>query len=107
MDSVREQIDAALQRQKLNKDTVYSILRQIADAIEPPKLVPAPAPEPTPAPAPVAPTPTPAPAPAPTPEPTPETTPVPAPEPTPVPAPAPKKKTVKRVVKKKVAEPKA
>ena len=91
MDSVREQIDAALQRQKLSKDTVYSILRQIADAIEPPVLVP---PAPVTAPAPV-----PAPAPAPTP--------APAPAPEPVPPSTPKKKTVKRVVKKKAVEPKA
>ena len=41
MDSVREQIEEALQRSKIHKETVYGILRQIADAIEPP----APAPE--------------------------------------------------------------
>tara|TARA_Y100000996_G_scaffold408342_1_gene387252 strand:+ start:7036 stop:7296 length:261 start_codon:yes stop_codon:yes gene_type:complete len=86
MDSVREQIEEALQRSKIHKETVYGILRQIADAIEPP----APAPVKVAAPAPVK-----APAPAP---------PAPAP-PAPAPAPAtPKKKVVKRVVKKKVAE---
>ena len=85
MDSVREQIEEALQRSKIHKETVYGILRQIADAIEPP----APAPVKVAAPAPVkASTPAPAPAPAP---------PAPAPE-------TPKKKVVKRVVKKKVAE---
>ena len=86
MDSVREQIEEALQRSKIHKETVYGILRQIADAIEPPAPAPvkvaAPAPVKAPAPAP------PAPAPAP---------PAPAPE-------TPKKKVVKRVVKKKVAE---
>jgi outer membrane biosynthesis protein TonB len=101
MDSIREQIDTALQRQKLNKDTVYGILKQIIDKIEP--QAPAPEPTPAPAPAPVAPTPTPAPAPVPAPTPDP----VPAPTPEPTPAPEPKKKTVKRVVKKKAAEPKA
>ena len=86
MDSVREQIEEALQRSKIHKETVYGILRQIADAIEPPApaTVKAPAPAP-PAPAPPAPAP---PAPAP---------PAPAPE-------TPKKKVVKRVVKKKVEE---
>tara|TARA_Y100000746_G_scaffold127124_1_gene108860 strand:+ start:3152 stop:3409 length:258 start_codon:yes stop_codon:yes gene_type:complete len=85
MDSVREQIEEALQRSKIHKETVYGILRQIADAIEPP----APAPVKVAAPAPVkASAPAPAPAPAP---------PAPAPE-------TPKKKVVKRVVKKKVAE---
>ena len=90
MDSVREQIEEALQRSKIHKETVYGILRQIADAIEPP----APAPVKVAAPAPVkaaapAPAPAPAAAPAPAPAPAPET---------------PKKKVVKRVVKKKVAE---
>ena len=85
MDSVREQIEEALQRSKIHKETVYGILRQIADAIE----TPAPAPVKVAAPAPVkASAPAPAPAPAP---------PAPAPE-------TPKKKVVKRVVKKKVAE---
>jgi len=69
MDSVREQIEEALQRSKIHKETVYGILRQIADAIEPPAPAPvkvaAPAP---PAPAPPAPAP-PAPAPAPAPAP--------------------------------------
>ena len=92
MDSVREQIEAALQRPKINKDTVYGILKQIADTIEPPAPAPvkvaAPAPAPVKAPAPPAP-PAPAPAPAPAPVPVPET---------------PKKKVVKRVVKKKVVE---
>ena len=64
MDSIREQIETALQRPKLHKENVYGILKQIVDTIEPP------APEPTPAPA------------------------------------TPKKKPVKRVVKKKAAEPK-
>ena len=88
MDSVREQIEEALQRSKIHKETVYGILRQIADAIEPPAPAPvkvaAPAPVKAPAPAPPAPAPAPAP-------------PAPAPE-------TPKKKVVKRVVKKKVAE---
>ena len=42
MDSVREQIEEALQRSKIHKETVYGILRQIADAIEPPAPTPAP-----------------------------------------------------------------
>ena len=73
MDSVREQIEEALQRSKIHKETVYGILRQIADAIEPPAPAPVKAAAPAPAP------------------------PAPAPE-------TPKKKVVKRVVKKKVAE---
>tara|TARA_B100000767_G_scaffold241037_1_gene237308 strand:+ start:718 stop:951 length:234 start_codon:yes stop_codon:yes gene_type:complete len=77
MDSVREQIEEALQRSKIHKETVYGILRQIADAIEPP----APAPVKV-----VVPIKAPAPAP-----------PAPAPE-------TPKKKVVKRVIKKKVEE---
>jgi hypothetical protein len=81
MDSIRKQIEDALQRSKIQKETVYGILRQIVDAIEPP------APAPAPAPAPPAPAPEPAPAPAPAPE-------------------TPKKKVVKRVVKKKVVESK-
>ena len=88
MDSVREQIEAALQRPKIHKDTVYGILKQIADAIEPP--APAPVKVAAPAPAPVkvaAPAPPAPPAPAPVPE-------------------TPKKKVVKRVVKKKVVESK-
>ena len=40
MDSVREQIEEALQRSKIHKETVYGILRQIADAIEPPAPAP-------------------------------------------------------------------
>jgi len=74
MNSIREQIETALQRPKINKETVYGILKQIVDVIEPPASAPAPpkAPEPAPEPAP----------------------------------PTPKRKTVKRVVKKKVAEPK-
>ena len=55
MDSVREQIEEALQRSKIHKETVYGILRQIADAIEPP--APTPAPVKVPAPAPPAPAP--------------------------------------------------
>ena len=89
MDSVREQIEEALQRSKIHKETVYGILRQIADAIEPP--APTPAPVKVAAPAPVK-----APAPAP-PAPAPPAPPAPAPE-------TPKKKVVKRVDKKKVAE---
>ena len=87
MDSVREQIEEALQRSKIHKETVYGILRQIADAIEPPAPAPAPVKAATPvkAPAPAPPAP---PAPAPPP---------PAPE-------TPNKKVVKRVVKKKVGE---
>src|SRR5210317_901457 len=96
MDSIRKQIEDALQRSKIQKETVYGILRQIVDAIEPP------------APAPAPPTPAPAPAPTPTPVPPAPASPAPAP-PTPAPAPAPatpKKKVVKRVVKKKVVESK-
>ena len=77
MDSVREQIEEALQRSKIHKETVYGILKQIADAIEPPAAAPVKAVAPVKAPAP------------PTPTPAPET---------------PKKKVVKRVVKKKVVE---
>jgi len=59
MDSVREQIEVALQRPKLHKETVYGILRQIADTIQAP--VPSTAPAPVRAPAPVkAPAPVPA-----------------------------------------------
>ena len=82
MDSIRKQIEDALQRSKIQKETVYGILRQIVDAIEPPAPAPAP----------------PAPAPAP-PAPAPESAPAPAPE-------TPKKKVVKRVVKKNVVESK-
>ena len=92
MDSIRKQIEDALQRSKIQKETVYGILRQIVDAIEPPAPAP-PAPAPAPAPAPPAPAPAP-PAPAPEPAPAP---PAPAPE-------TPKKKVVKRVVKKKAVE---
>ena len=35
MDSIRKQIDAALQRPKINKETMYGIIRQIIDIIEP------------------------------------------------------------------------
>ena len=101
MDSIRKQIEDSLQRPKINKETVYGILKQIVDVIEPPK-----APEPAPEPAPAPPK---APAPAPSPPKAPEPTPAPAPPKVPEPAPAPatpEKKTVKRVVKKKVAEPK-
>jgi len=52
MDSVREQIEEALQRSKIHKETVYGILRQIADAIEPPAPTPAPVKVAAPAPAP-------------------------------------------------------
>ena len=34
MDSIRKQIDAALQRPKINKETMYGIIRQILDVIE-------------------------------------------------------------------------
>ena len=88
MDSVREQIEEALQRSKIQKETVYGILRQIVYAIEPPAPAPAPAAPAPPAPAPAPPAPAPEPAPAP---------PAPAPE-------TPKKKVVKRVVKKKAVE---
>jgi len=54
MDSIRKQIEDALQRSKIQKETVYGILRQIVDAIEPPAPAPAPAP-PAPAPAPATP----------------------------------------------------
>ena len=93
MDSIRKQIDNALERPKIHKETVYGILKQIVDAIEPPAPAP-PAPAPVKA---VAPSEPPAPAP-----------PAPAP-PAPAPAPAPetpKKKVVKRVDKKKVVESK-
>ena len=57
MDSVREQIEVALQRPKLHKETVYGILRQIADTIQAPAPVAVPvpvrAPAPVKAPAPV------------------------------------------------------
>ena len=89
MDSVREQIQNQLARSKVHSDELYSIIKQIADHIDPPKAV-APAPART-----VKPAPAPAPAPAPSPAPAP----APASEPSPEP-----KKTVKRVVKKKVAE---
>ena len=79
MDSVREQIEEALQRSKIHKETVYGILRQIADAIEPPAPAPVKVVVPIKAPAPAPPAPAPAP----------ET---------------PKKKVVKRVIKKKVEE---
>ena len=82
MDSVREQIQIQLSRSKVHSDELYSIIKQIADHIDPPKAV------------------TPAPAPARTAKPAPAPTPAPTPEPTPAPAP---KKTVKRVVKKKAA----
>ena len=56
MDSIRKQIEDALQRSKIQKETVYGILRQIVDAIEPPAPAPAPAPPaPAPAPAPATP----------------------------------------------------
>jgi len=83
MDSVREQIQIQLSRSKVHSDELYSIIKQIADHIDPPKAV--------------------APAPARTVKPTPAPAPAPAPTPAPSPAPAPKK-TVKRVVKKKAAE---
>jgi len=93
MDSVREQIQNQLARSKINSDQLYSIIKQIADHIDAPKDVsPVPARTVKPAPAPPAP---PAPAPAP---------PAPAPPAPPAPAPETPKKTVKRVVKKKVAE---
>ena len=79
MDSVREQIEEALQRSKIHKETVYGILRQMADAIEPPSPAPVKVIVPIKAPAPAPPAPAPAP----------ET---------------PKKKVVKRVIKKKVEE---
>ena len=89
MDSIRKQIDNALERPKIHKETVYGILRQIVDVIEPPA--------PTPAPVKVA-------APAPVKAAAPVKVPAPAP-PAPAPAPeTPKKKVAKRVVKKKVAE---
>ena len=89
MDSVREQIEEALQRSKIHKETVYGILRQIADAIEPPAPAPvkvaalAPATAQAPAPAPAAAT---------------------APAQPATGTERAKKKVVKRVVKKKVAE---
>ena len=73
MDSVREQIEEALQRSKIHKETVYGILRQMADAIEPPSPAPVKVVVPIKAPAPAPP--------------------APAPE-------TPKKKVVKRVIKK-------
>ena len=42
MDSIRKQIDNALERPKIHKETVYGILRQIVDVIEPPAPTPAP-----------------------------------------------------------------
>ena len=94
MDSIRKQIEDALQRSKIQKETVYGILRQIVDAIEPPAPAPAAPAPPAPAPAPAPPAPAPAP-----PAPAPESAPAPAPE-------TPKKKVVKRVVKKNVVESK-
>ena len=41
MDSIRKQIEDALQRPKIQKETVYGILRQIVDVIEPPAPAPA------------------------------------------------------------------
>ena len=94
MDSVREQIEEALQRSKIHKETVYGILRQIADAIEPPAPAPVKVVVPIKAPA----------APAPVKVVVPIKAPAPAP-PAPAPAPeTPKKKVVKRVIKKKVEE---
>ena len=62
MDSVREKITIELARSKIRTEEIYSIIKDIADHIDPPKAVPTPAP----APAPVAkPAPAPAPAPAP------------------------------------------
>ena len=59
MDSIRKQIEDALQRPKINKETIYGILKQIVDVIEPPAPpkapAPAPAPPKTPAPAPAPP----------------------------------------------------
>ena len=81
MDSIRKQIEDALQRPKIQKETVYGILRQIVDVIEPPAPTPAPVKAATPVKAPAPPAPAPAPA-------------------------TPKKKVVKRVVKKKVVESK-
>ena len=67
MDSIRKQIDNALERPKIHKETVYGILRQIVDVIEPPAPTPAPVKAATPVkapapPAPPAPPPPPAPA---------------------------------------------
>ena len=42
MDSIRKQIEDALQRPKINKETIYGILKQIVDVIEPPAPAPAP-----------------------------------------------------------------
>ncbi len=56
MDSVREKITIELARSKIRTEEIYSIIKDIADHIEPPKAVPVakPAPAPAPAPAPVA-----------------------------------------------------
>ena len=58
MDSVREKITIELARSKIRTEELYSIIKDIADHIEPPKAVPvakpAPAPAPAPAQAPVA-----------------------------------------------------
>ena len=40
MDSVREQIQNQLSRSKVHTDELYSIIKQIADHIDPPKAVP-------------------------------------------------------------------
>ena len=44
MDSVREQIEHALQRPKIHKTEIYGIIKQIADIIKAPAPAPAPAP---------------------------------------------------------------
>ena len=82
---IRINFIVSLNRPKIHKDTVYGILKQIADAIEPPAPAPVKVAAPAPAPVKVAAPAPPAPAPAPAPE-------------------TPKKKVVKRVVKKKVVE---
>jgi len=62
MDSVREKITIELARSKIRTEEIYSIIKQIADHIEPPTPAPVAKPAPTPAPTPApAPTPTPAP----------------------------------------------
>ena len=43
MDSVREQIEQALQRPKIHKTEIYGIIKQIADIIKAPAPAPAPA----------------------------------------------------------------
>ena len=48
MDSVREKITIELARSKIRTEEIYSIIKDIADHIEPPKAVPVAKPAPAP-----------------------------------------------------------